>query len=338
MITLILSGGGGERFWPLSRKSKPKQFLPLFGGKTLFSDALERANVVSSQLLIATNNLHEPIIQALGVESTLIIEPVGRNTCPAVALAAMACPPDETLLVLPSDHLIRSKDGFFKAVERAEQLAKDGFIVTFGIRPDYPETGYGYIESNGELVKSFREKPSLQVAESYLAAGNYYWNSGMFCFKASVFLNELEKHDPEVYQAALNTYQNAEKDEKSIRPSMEDMMQIPSISIDFSVIEKTDKLRVVPASMGWSDLGSFDSLSDEFNAHPNEQTCNEIVEIEAKNNFAFAPGKTVAFVGVSDLMVVETADAVLVCRKGASQNVRKVTDHLKKTNPSITEQ
>ncbi|MEY4852285.1 MAG: hypothetical protein RIS99_680 [Bacteroidota bacterium] len=336
MKVLILSGGGGERFWPLSRQTKPKQFLPIFGGKTLFEDALERAEALGAEVVVATNAKHTHWIQQFAPNAFQIHEPVGRNTAPAVALACFQFP-TETFLVLPSDHLIRYRDGFMNASNRAIELAEQGFLVTFGLTPDYPETGYGYIEAEGESVHSFKEKPSLETAQEYISTGRYYWNAGMFAFSAQTFLEECQKHAPELYEKTKIAWENAQKSEHVLAPQENDMKEIPSISIDYAVIEKTDRLRMVPASMGWSDLGSFDALADEYEKNQIPLETERLVQIDGKHNFVFAPGTVVATVGVSNLLIIQTPDALLVCEKGKSQQVRSVMEDLKLNLPSITQ-
>ena len=336
MKVLILSGGGGERFWPLSRQTKPKQFLPIFGGKTLFEDALERADALGAEVVVATNAKHTHWIQQFAPNAFQIHEPVGRNTAPAVALACFQFP-SETFLVLPSDHLIRYRDGFLNASNRAIELAEQGFLVTFGLTPDYPETGYGYIEAEGESVHSFKEKPTLETAQEYISTGRYYWNAGMFAFSAQTFLEECQKHAPALYETTKTAWEKAQKSEQVLAPQENDMKEIPSISIDYAVIEKTDRLRMVPASMGWSDLGSFDALADEYEKNDLPLETERLVQIDGESNFVFAPGTVVATVGVSNLLIIQTPDALLVCEKGKSQQVRAVMEDLKLNLPSITQ-
>ena len=336
MKVLILSGGGGERFWPLSRQTKPKQFLPIFGGKTLFEDALERADALGAEVVVATNAKHTHWIQQFAPNAFQIHEPVGRNTAPAVALACFQFP-TETFLVLPSDHLIRYRDGFLNASNRAIELAEQGFLVTFGLTPDYPETGYGYIEAEGEIVHSFKEKPTFETAQEYISTGRYYWNAGMFAFSAQTFLEECQKHAPALYETTKTAWEKAQKTEQVLAPLENDMKEIPSISIDYAVIEKTDRLRMVPASMGWSDLGSFDALADEYEKNDLPLETERFVQIDGQGNFVFAPKTVVATVGVSNLLIIQTPDALLVCEKGKSQQVRAVMEDLKLNFPSITQ-
>ncbi len=336
MKVLILSGGGGERFWPLSRQTKPKQFLPIFGGKTLFEDAMERSRTIGAEVVVATNAKHTNWIDHFAPYAFQIHEPVGRNTAPAVALACLQFP-NETFLVLPSDHLIRYQEGFLKAANRALELANQGFLVTFGLTPDYPETGYGYIEAEGENVHSFKEKPNAETAKQYIETGRYFWNAGMFAFSAKTFLEECQKHAPALYEKSKIAWENAQKSEQVLAPQENDMKEIPSISIDYAVIEKTDRLRMVPASMGWSDLGSFDALADEYEKNQIPLETERLVQIDGKHNFVFAPGTVVATVGVSNLLIIQTPDALLVCEKGKSQQVRSVMEDLKLNMPSITQ-
>lgn len=336
MKVLILSGGGGERFWPLSRQTKPKQFLPIFGGKTLFEDAMERSRSIGAEVVVATNVKHTNWINQFAPNAFQIHEPVGRNTAPAVALACFQFP-NETFLVLPSDHLIRYPEGFLKAAKRALELANEGFLVTFGLMPDYPETGYGYIEAEGENVHSFKEKPNVETAKQYIETGRYFWNAGMFAFSAQTFLEECQKYAPDLYEKSKIAWENAQKNEKTLAPTESQMQEIPSISIDYAVIEKSDRLRMVPASMGWSDLGSFDALADEYEKNHIPLETERLVQIDGKHNFVFAPGTVVATIGVSNLLIIQTPDALLVCEKGKSQQVRSVMEDLKLNFPSVTQ-
>lgn len=268
MTTIVLCGGSGTRLWPLSKISMPKQFAKILPGGTLFEQTISRNS--PGNFIIASNEaqslLAKSQLKNLGVnEYQLLIEPVGRNTAPAIALAAFLCKPEEVLLVVPSDHLIKGLAEYKKVITKGTELARQKRLVTFCIQPHYPETGFGYIELEGDRVKSFKEKPDLDTAKHYLASGKYFWNSGMFCFTAETFLAELKTHSPDVYYAAKKAFNNSAS-LTLFKPSLEDMMTIPSISIDYALMEKSKLVSCVacPESLGWSDLGSYDALFDEL--------------------------------------------------------------------------
>jgi mannose-1-phosphate guanylyltransferase len=340
MTTIILCGGSGTRLWPLSRVANPKQFAHILPGGSLFEGAVKRNQKPGSGFIVAANvaqsSLAASQLDALGIaEYGLMIEPVGRNTAPAIALACMMLAKDEVVLVVPSDHRIRGLKEYAKAVSRATELAKEGRLVTFGISPSYAETGYGYIETEGERVLSFKEKPDEETAKGYLASGRYYWNSGMFCFKAGTFLSELEAHSPTVFAAAKKAYEQAPS-KAPLKPAKAKMEAIPSISIDYAVMEKSSLISCVPCpkEMGWSDLGSYDALYDELigdvpdggNATLGEP---EPIAVSSTGNLVISSGKRVVLVDVEGLVVVETADAVLVAKRGSTQMVKDAVEKIK---------
>lgn len=346
MTNVILCGGSGTRLWPLSRTLMPKQFVELFSGESLFQHTVRRNQKICADQFIVSNAeqyfLAIDQIEALRLSNPTdkyLLEPVGRNTAPAIALACLALRPETVVLVTPSDHMVRDQERYEAAMRKASALAEEGFLVTFGITPDYPETGFGYIEAAGEDVKAFHEKPDGETAERYLAAGNYYWNSGMFCFKAGSFLTELEEYAPEIYAACVSAYETAKHDDL-IRISHDAMASIPEDSIDYAVMEKSAKVKVVPADMGWSDLGSFDALYDEldkdaqdnavlaFDHDDDGASTAEPITDNARGNLIVSE-KLVAAVDVSDLLIVDTADALLVSKKGSSQKVKSVVKALK---------
>jgi len=337
----------------------PKQFVKLFEGESLFQKTVERNHkacgaqfIVSNaeQYFLAVDQIeemhagvlarragdpHEP--KKVEYDSRYLLEPVGRNTAPAIALACLALEPEEIVLVTPSDHLIKDEKAYLEAVAKAKKLAEGDNLVTFGITPQYAETGFGYIEADGEKVISFKEKPDAATAQAYLDAGNYYWNSGMFCFRAGLFLAELQKHSPEIYEASEAAFKSAKKD-GMIRVGHEAMTEIPEDSIDYAVMEKSDRVKVVPADIGWSDLGSFDALyeelpHDESGNAASTQECDTV--IQASNNNLIISEKLVAAIDVDDLLIVDTADALLVSKKGSSQKVKEVVSKLKERNSEL---
>jgi len=357
MTNVILCGGSGTRLWPISRTLMPKQFVKLFDGKSLFQLTVQRNRKVCDDQFIVSNGEQyflaidqlEEFESESGIVSSefrFLLEPVGRNTAPAIALACMALEPDEIVLVTPSDHLIKNEEAYIEAVKRAENLAGEGSLVTFGIEPSYPETGFGYIEAKGEAVANFREKPDRETAKNYLEenakpatknASRFLWNSGMFCFKAGVFLEELQKYAPEIYKASQIAFDEAVRDKEGpIRIKHEAMAAIPEESIDYAVMEKSTKVKVVPCDIGWSDLGSFDALYEELPKEENGNTVNDNhVSFASKNNLVIGSDRTIATVGVEDLIVVDTPDAILICRKGESQNVKKIVNELKKRGSDL---
>ena len=336
MINIILCGGSGTRLWPISRTLMPKQFVKLFEDKSLFQLTVERnAKICKSQFIVSNTEQYFLALDQLEKKSQFLLEPIGRNTAPAIALACMALDKDEIVLVTPSDHLIKDEVAYHDSINRAKVLAEEGYLVTFGITALSPETGYGYIEAEGEDVKSFKEKPDKETAQSYLEKGNYYWNSGMFCFKAGIFLEELQKHAPDIYKASQKAYADANK-EDMVRITLEDMLDIPSDSIDYAVMEKSQQVKVVASDIGWNDIGSFDALYGELDKDAQGNTKANTIMIDAKNNMVLSYGKKVALVDVDDLIVIETADALLVTKKGASQRVKEVVEKLKLENSSLT--
>ncbi len=338
MTNIILCGGSGTRLWPISRTLMPKQFVKLFDKQSLFQLTLQR-NIEScceqlivsnaEQYFLAVDQMEELGLDTKSSHSRFLLEPVGRNTAPAIALACLCLDPDEIVLVTPSDHLIKDHAAYTAVLEKAQKLASSDSLVTFGITPEFADTGFGYIEADGEDVTAFKEKPDATTAQEYVEAGNYYWNSGMFCFKAGVFLEELEKYAPALYSASLQAYNNTQKDHM-IRIGHDDMASIPEDSIDYAVMEQSDRVKVVASSIGWSDLGSFDALAGEFANDANGNTVDDnLIALGAKDNFVYSSGRMVTLAGVDDLIVVDTADALLVTKKGNSQKIKEIVAELK---------
>ena len=335
MTNIILCGGSGTRLWPISRTLMPKQFVKLFKEQSLFQLTVNRNSKLCDKQFIVSNTeqyflAHDQLAELDKTNNKYLLEPVGRNTAPAIALACMALDKDEIVLVTPSDHLIKNKQEYKKVLQKAKELANENNLVTFGITPTFAETGFGYIEANGEDARAFHEKPDLQTAKSYLEKGNFYWNSGMFCFKAGVFLKELKKHSLSVYETSLKAYKNSKTNESTIRITHEDMIAIPEDSIDYAVMEKSTKVKVVASDIGWSDVGSFDALFDELPKDKHGNTKNENhVSINSKNNLIYGNEKKIATVDIEDLIVVDTGDALLISKKGSSQKVKQVVSKVK---------
>ncbi|MDN5042674.1 mannose-1-phosphate guanylyltransferase/mannose-6-phosphate isomerase [Aliarcobacter butzleri] len=343
MINIILCGGNGTRLWPISRTLMPKQFVKLFSDKSLFQLTVERNSKLCKSRFIVSNS--EQYFLALDQLEELnkdnnkyLLESIGRNTAPAIALACMELNYDEIVLVTPSDHLIKDEKEYEKVINKAKEFANDNKLVTFGINPTFPETGFGYIESENTYdVKAFHEKPDLQSAIKYLEAGNYYWNSGMFCFKVGIFLDELNKYSPAIYESSKIAFENKQFiSNNQIRIKYEDMEAIPEDSIDYAVMEKSDIVKVIPSNISWSDLGSFDSLYEELEKDENFNTVNpNHISIDSKNNLVYGNERQIATVDVEDLIVIDTGDALLISKKGSSQKVKKVVEKLKEVNSQL---
>jgi mannose-1-phosphate guanylyltransferase len=329
IIHVILSGGVGSRLWPVSRKSMPKQYIPMFGDKSLFQLTAERSNSIVDRTLVVGNKdnylLSQADLMRAGISDfTEIIEAAPRNTAAAIAFAAFAVQPDDVLLVTPSDHIITNEEAYAVALNEAIALAREGFLVTFGITPSKPETGYGYIECDGHAVKSFREKPDAQTAQTFLDSKTFLWNSGMFCFQAGTYLQELNAFEPEILEASLTCF---EKRNDSFLSETETSF-IPSKSIDYAVMERSDKIKVVQAHFGWSDLGSFESIWEHW------EGTGEVHHFK-DNNCVVGSEKHIEFLGVSNIVLVETSDAILVLAKNSSQDVKKIYERLEKEKPEL---
>jgi len=343
MKGIILAGGSGTRLWPISRTLMPKQFVKLFSNKSLFQLTVERnSKICKSQFIVSNSEQYFLALDQLEElkkdKNKYLLEPIARNTAPAIALACLALEKEELVLVTPSDHLIKDEIEYKKVIEKAKELANDNNLVTFGITPTFAETGYGYIESENEFsVKAFHEKPDLETATSYLKAGNYYWNSGMFMFKAGVFLEELKKYSPEVYNSCKKAFENSKNESNLIRISHEDMANIPEDSIDYAVMEKSSVVKVVPSNINWSDLGSFDSLYDELEKDEDSNTLNSNhISVNSKNNLVYSNEKTIATIDIEDLIIIDSDDALLISKKGSSQKVKEVVKKLKDNNNELT--
>ncbi|WP_026287035.1 mannose-1-phosphate guanylyltransferase/mannose-6-phosphate isomerase [Gilvimarinus chinensis] len=344
IFPVILSGGSGSRLWPMSRELYPKQFLPLVGESTLLQETLQRlAGLKPHAPILVCNEEHrflaaEQLRQINQLDHNIILEPVGKNTAPAIALAAFTAlktDPNALLLVLPADHVIKNAEAFRAEVEKATAAAQSGDLATFGIVPTYPETGYGYIQAGtsqtlGYKVQSFVEKPDLRTAKTYLASGDYYWNSGMFLFRADCYLAELEQHRPDIYQACKDSFSAPEEDLDFIRVNKEIFSQCPSESIDYAVMENTKRATVFPLDAGWSDVGSWSSMADVSDKDENGNTSKgDVIQHNSRNTYVFAENSLVSTVGLDGLVVVQTKDAVLVAAKDQVQDVKTIVQSLK---------
>lgn len=345
LIPVVLSGGSGSRLWPLSRALFPKQFLPLVSERSMLQDTVSRLRGIpdaTAPIVVCSNDhrfLAADQLQRIGVTALAqILEPEGRNTAPAVAVAAMAAvehEPESIILVLAADHLIRNEEAFRAAVQRALVPAGAGKLVTFGIVPDAPETGYGYIErgvgSDGCFeVARFVEKPDASHAREFVDSGRFYWNSGMFMFGARRYLKELEKFRPDILKASRDSWEARDQDLDFCRLGEQAFINCPSDSIDYAVMEKTRDATVVEADIGWSDIGSWSSLWQATEADGAGNVTSGDVHLEdVRDSYIRADSRLVAAIGVDDLIIVETADAILVTKKEHAQKVKNVTDALK---------
>ena len=371
IIPVILSGGSGTRLWPLSRALNPKQFLSFFGKNSLFQDTalrVKNADNFSAPLIIC-NGEHRFIaaenLATLGLKAqSIILEPIGRNTAPAVAVAALEViknfgSENDLMLVMPSDHIIKDEKGFIDAVKKATEIAQQNYLITFGIVPSRPETGYGYIKqgkkiddfadsvipsagsvanasANAFLVEKFVEKPNKETAASFISQGGYSWNSGIFMMRASVYLEELKKLQPEIYESCEASYLKATQDLDFIRLDEKSFAKSPNISVDYAVMEKlasAGKIAMVPLSVGWDDVGNWDAIAQNSIQDENKNSfIGEVVALNSKNCYVNSQSGIVAALGLEDIVVVSLKDVVLVAHKSQAQDVKKVYETLRVSN------
>ena len=341
---VILSGGTGSRLWPQSRENYPKQLLALASDKTLIQESMLRVGdpALFDLAVIVCNEEHRFIIaeqmRQVGAKlRSIIVEPLARNTAPAIAAAALTLEPQSLMLVAPADHLITDRGAFLQAVRRGMPAALAGKLVTFGMAPTFPETGYGYIRRGDALpfdgafaVRQFVEKPDRATAQGYLESGEFFWNSGIFLFRADVFLEELRKYAPPIFKASERAVRDAARDLDFIRLGHDAFAAAPSKSVDYAVMEHTDRAAVVPAQMGWTDIGSWGALWDVAvkDEHGNAWLGDVIAE-DTQGCYVDSSGRLTALLGVENLVVVSTPDAVLVVARDRAQDVRRIVDRLK---------
>ncbi|MDH3935613.1 MAG: mannose-1-phosphate guanylyltransferase/mannose-6-phosphate isomerase, partial [Gammaproteobacteria bacterium] len=347
LYPVILSGGSGSRLWPMSRENYPKPLLPLVSENTLLQETANRLDDIEGlgDAVYVCNEEHrflvaEQVAQLGKKPATIILEPEGRNTAPALTLAALYLvrqDPDAMMVVMPADHVMTEPQQFVAAVRQGGVNAEQGALVTFGIVPDAPETGYGYIKRDVEVsgtsaysVASFVEKPDLETAQQYISEGDYYWNSGIFLMRADRWLDEIGQHHPAILTACRNAVTQGKQDTDFFRVREADFLSSPSDSIDYAVMENTDRAVVVPISAGWSDVGAWSAL---WKICPRDEGGNviqgDVIAEDTRNAFLVAQHRCLATVGVEDIIVVETADAVLVASKDKAQDVKAIVNRLK---------
>lgn len=342
IVPVVLSGGSGTRLWPLSTPDRPKQFHSLVGDKSLFRATLERVSDRQNYHppLVVANAAHRELCLAelAGDQGArLILEPCARNTAAAIVMAAevvrQTYSPDQIMLVMPSDHLIGRVEDFHAAVAAGVSAAADGRLVTFGVTPSGPETGYGYLEAGPGIAEApgafevarFTEKPDLATAEQMLATGRHYWNGGIFMFRAADFLDEARRHAPEIYEASTRAVAHADEDGQSILPAQDELDPCPNISVDYAVMERSDRVAMVPLDAQWSDVGSWDALAEIDGPASGEL---RMTAINSRNCYVRSDGIEVSLLGVEDLVVVASGNRVLVMRKGHSQDIRQLVAEL----------
>lgn len=347
IIPVVLSGGSGTRLWPMSRAALPKQLLPLVSELSMLQETLDRLSdwaEIDAPIVVCGNDHRFMVAEQLReldiTAKSIMLEPIGRNTAPAIAAAAMALTGESEalMLVLPADHVIRDVAAFELAVKRASVIAEAGRLVTFGIQPNSPETGYGYIQSGIAIpnaegcfeVKCFVEKPDLETAESYIKSGDFFWNSGMFLFKPSVYLAELTKFKPQIIQQVQLAFENSYQDLDFCRLEEKAFSASPSDSIDYAVMEKTTLAAVVPVDIGWSDVGSWTALWEvQARDEDGNSLRGDVFTLDVQDSLIRSESRIVAAIGLNDLIIVETSDAILVAHKDYAQDVKKIVDYLK---------
>ena len=354
IIPIILSGGAGTRLWPLSWGDHPKQFLPLVSERTMIQETLLRLKglelgcpIIScgeGHRFMVAQQIGEVMGEVVSTGSTtptIILEPMAKNTAPAIAAAccaAMKQDKDAVVIVLPSDHIIADVENFQNAIKAATVNAENGYLVTFGIVPTFPATGYGYIKASGSetdgafILEKFVEKPYLEKAQEYLASGEYAWNSGMFVFKAETFLKELKVHSPEMAELSIQAFEKASVDTDFIRLDKESFSKITSDSIDYAVMEKTTKGRVIKLNAGWNDVGSWSALYDISKKDENQNVIkgDDVITLDTTSSYIRSEKRTIATIGLDNIVIVDSDDALLVAAKGKIQNVKTIAEIIKK--------
>jgi len=349
MTNVILCGGNGTRLWPLSRTLMPKQFIKIIDDLSLFQETVLRNNKLTNKFLIVCNEAHyfialdqiEDIKKQLNstCDFKFILESQRKDTAAAIVLATLAVKSDEILFVTPSDHLIKDEKKYLNCINKSIKSVKKGFLNLFGIQATSPETAYGYIKANKKTVEEFCEKPDLEQAKVYIKSKKYFWNSGMFCFKAGVLLSEVKRYYKDLFELTSKAY-NHSVNENPLRIPVKYMQNIPSISIDYAVMEHSKRLKLIKANFIWSDLGSFDSISEHISKEDGNGSLyadEKPLMMNSKNNLVISKSKKISLLDVDDLIVVDTADALLITKKGKSQNIKELVEKLKVKNPTLVD-
>ena len=350
IIPVILSGGSGTRLWPVSRKMYPKQFIPLRQQRSLFQDTVKRCMALDEGIqapIVVCNEEHrfmaaEQLRLEAVVDAEILLEPVGRNTAPAIALAAYCAQqrdPDALMIVLPADHVMHDQTAFRRAIDAAMHCAEQDFLVTFGVTPTRPETGYGYIQAGAAIVEEqafrvekFVEKPALELAQEYLESGLYSWNSGMFMFRAASYIEQLKQYEPGIAQATLSAYQAHHRDLDFIRIDEKQFKQCKSESIDYAVMENTSRALVVPLNCPWSDVGSWHALWESLDLDAdNNASSGDVLLQDCEGCMVHSSHRLVTAIGLRDIVVAETSDAILITPRSESQKVKSLTKMLQAT-------
>ncbi|MFY4727323.1 mannose-1-phosphate guanylyltransferase/mannose-6-phosphate isomerase [Campylobacter jejuni] len=333
MVNIILCGGKGTRLWPLSTNSMPKQFIKFFNDKSLFMLTLERNVKLCSDTIVVTSEQYYYLAleQSNGKKIRYILEPNGKNTAASITLACLTLPKDEIVLVTPSDHLIKDNIAYNNAILEAENMAKYNNIIIFGIKPNYPEVDYGYINFKNNDVLNFYEKPKLDSVLKFIQDENYLWNSGMFVCRVDFLLEQISQHAPNIYKSCEKAYDNALKTDNTIRIKADEMFSIPSNSIDYALLEKTKDIKIIPCNFNWNDLGSFRSLSKEFKTDESGNYCNTINSLlNSKNNFIYSTckEKNIIAIDIEDCFIIDTNNTLLVGKKESSARVKEIYEKI----------
>ena len=344
MINIILCGGSGYRLWPISREFYPKQFcnLNITNEYSLFQATLMRNSNLFDKTIIATNENHYSLVKKQIDELKIkniefVLEPFGQNTAPAMTIACSSLKDDDIVFVSPSDHFIKDNEIYGEAIKKAKTIAEEGWLVTFGIKPAYPETGYGYIEAEDGNVISFKEKPNKKTAQEYVETNKHYWNSGMFMFKVKTFMEEIKIYSEEIFNTSQEAVKNAENEGNIIKILKPYMEKIPANSIDYAVMEKSKKIKMIVLNANWSDLGSFEAIHKISSSDPdgNVSTSKNIL-FNSKNNLIISKNKPVVLIDVNDLIIVDTNDAILIRKNSSPYEIKELIAELEKVSPNIT--
>ena len=342
MINILLCGGCGTRLWPISREYHPKQFCKLIGKHSAYQETLLRNSQLCEKTIVITNTKHFSLAKAQAEEIQIqniefILESIGRNTAPAITIACLTLNEDDIVFVTPSDHYINNGIKYKEALKKAKILAEDDCIVTFGIKPSHPETGFGYIETDGENVISFKEKPDFERASKFIEKGDHFWNSGMFVFKVKTYLNEIKQHSKNTYTASKEAFKYRKSNNNVISIPKPFMEKIPANSIDYAVLEKSKIIKMLALDIKWSDLGSFEAVY-KLSIHDRNGNVSppKSIFIDSKNNFIASTNRQIVLIDVENLIIIETEDAILISKNGSSHKIKDQSPKLENNSPNIT--